>query len=85
MFTKVPMTLGVSDFRASLADNLAKAKKSPIVIADKKGGDSFVVLSANAYNKLVEVWEDEEDARELASLVEKNKGKKFIPWAEVRM
>ncbi len=84
VFVKVPKAIGVSDFRAALADNLAKAKKSPLVISDRKGGDSFVVLSAEAYNKLVEAWEDEQDATELAQLVAKNKGKKFIPWEKVR-
>lgn len=83
-FAKVPKTLGVSDFRAALADNLAKAKKSPLVISDRKGGDSFVVLSAAAYNKLVEAWEDEQDAAELAQLVAKNKGKKFYSLESLR-
>jgi hypothetical protein len=41
------------------------------------GSESYVVLSTNAYNKLVEAWEDEQDARELAHLVKENKGKKF--------
>ncbi|MHB8860173.1 MAG: type II toxin-antitoxin system Phd/YefM family antitoxin [Minisyncoccota bacterium] len=83
-FTKVPKTLGISDFRASLADNLAKAKKSPLVITDRKGGESYVVLGANTYNKLLELWEDEQDGLELARLIRANKGKKLIPWEKVR-
>lgn len=64
-FAKVPKTLGISDFRSSLADNLARAKKSPLIIADQRGGESYVVLSADAYNKLVEAYEDEQDSLEL--------------------
>ncbi len=84
VFTKVPKTLGISDFRASLAGNLAKAKKSPLVITDRKGGESYVVLGANTYNKLLELWEDEQDGLELARLIRANKGKKLIPWEKVR-
>lgn len=83
-FVKVPKTLGVSDFRASLAEHLARAKKSPLIIADQRGGESYVVLSSDAYNKLVEVYEDEQDSRELAQLIKANKGKKFISWEKVR-
>jgi len=79
-FAKVPKTLGVSGFRAALADNLARAKKNPIVIADRRGGESYVVLSTEAYNRLVEAWEDERDSRELMHLVKENKGKKLIAW-----
>lgn len=83
MFQKVPKILGVSDFRASLSDNLERAKKSPLIIADQRGGDRYVVLSADAYNKLVEAYEDEQDATELASLIEENKGKKFYSLASL--
>ena len=83
-FAKVPKTLGVSDFRADLAAHLAEAKKHPIVIADRRGDESFVVLSTEAYNKLVETWEDEQDGLELERLIKANKGKKFIPWEKVR-
>lgn len=84
-FTKVPKTLGISDFRAALADNFARAKKEPIIISDRKGGDSFVLISSDVYNKLFEAWEDEQDGIELARLIEENKGKKFIPWEKVRI
>lgn len=83
-FTKVPKTLGVSGFRADLARNLARAKKSPLIISDRKGGESYVVLGADAYNELMELWEDEQDGLELARLIKANKGKKLIPWGKVR-
>jgi PHD/YefM family antitoxin component YafN of YafNO toxin-antitoxin module len=83
-FTKVPKTLGVSSFRADLARNLARAKKSPLIISDRKGGESYVVLGADAYNELMELWEDEQDGLELARLIRANKGKKLIPWEKVR-
>ncbi|MCX6787989.1 MAG: hypothetical protein NT108_02375 [Candidatus Kaiserbacteria bacterium] len=83
-FTKVPKTLGISDFRAGLAGHLAKAKTSPLIISDRKGGESYVVLGADAYNQLFELWEDEQDGLELARLIRANKGKKLIPWEKVR-
>jgi len=83
-FAKVPKMLSVSAFRAALAKNLAKAKKRPVMIADNRGGGNYVILSAEVYNKLLEAWEDEQDSRELVRLVEENKGKKFIPWEQVR-
>lgn len=55
IFAKVPETIGVSDFRANLASYLAEAKKHPIFIADRKGGDTFIVMSIDAYNELVGV------------------------------
>ncbi len=83
-FAKVPKTLGVSDFRAALASNLAKAKKSPLIISDRKGGESYVVLGANAYNELMELWEDEQTGRTLARLIKENKGKKFYSLESLR-
>lgn len=83
-FTKVPKMVGVSSFRADLARNLARAKKSPLIISDRKGGESYVVLGASTYNKLLELWEDEQDGLELARLIKANKGKKLIPWEKVR-
>ena len=83
-FTKVPKTLGVSGFRANLARNLAKAKKSPLIISDRKGGESYVVLGADAYNELMELWEDEQAGRTLARLIKENKGKKFYSLESLR-
>lgn len=83
-FAKVPKTIGISGFRAALASNLAKTKTGPLVISDRKGGESYVVLSSHAYNELMEIWEDEQAGRTLARLIKANKGKKFIPWEKVR-
>ncbi len=82
-FTKIPKALGVSNFRAELARNLAKTKNGPVIIADHRGGESYVVLSAEDYNKLVEAWEDEIDSRELERLIGR-KGKKFIPLSTIK-
>ncbi len=84
IFSKIPKTLGVSGFRANLARNLAKTKKGPLIISDRKGGASFVVLSTNSYNELVELWEDEQASRTLARLVKASRGEKFISWEKVR-
>ena len=83
-FTKVPKTIGVSGFRATLASNLAKAKKRPIIISDRKGGENYVVLGADAYNELMELWEDEQAGRPLARLIKENKDKKFYPLESLR-
>jgi PHD/YefM family antitoxin component YafN of YafNO toxin-antitoxin module len=77
-FQKVHKSVDVSDFRAAMASHLAKAKYAPLVVSARRGGDSFVVLSVDAYNKLVETWEDEQDAKELARLVKLQKGKKWV-------
>lgn len=83
-FAKVPKTIGVSGFRAALASNLAKAKKHPLIISDRKGGESYVVLGADAYNELMELWEDLQDGPELARLIKENKGKKFYSLESLR-
>ena len=83
-FAKVPKTLGVSDFRASLAKNLARAKKNPLIITDRRGGESYVVLGADAYNELMELWEDEQAGRTLARLIKENKGKRFYSLESLR-
>ena len=84
ILTKVPKTLGVSEFRAGLADHLAAAKRAPVIVSDRRGGGTFVLLDEDVYNKLLDAWEDIEDGKELARLIKANKGKKFIPWEKVR-
>ncbi|OGG79809.1 hypothetical protein A3A39_00890 [Candidatus Kaiserbacteria bacterium RIFCSPLOWO2_01_FULL_54_13] len=79
-FQKVEKTVGLSDFRASLATHLAKAREKPLIVSARRSEDSFIVLSVDAYNALVEVRENEIDSRELVRLVKANKGKKRIPW-----
>lgn len=80
LFTKVPKTLGVSGFRANLARNLARAKKSPLIISDRKGGESYVVLDSDSYNELLELWEDAQASRTLARLIKRDGKKKFFPF-----
>lgn len=85
-FQKVHKSVDVSDFRAAMASHLAKAKHAPLVVSARRGGDSFVVLSVDAYNKLVETWEDEQDAKELERLVRtssKDK-KKWVEWKTIK-
>lgn len=52
-FTKVPKTISISELRAALAASLKGAKKAPIVILDRRGGESYVLLSMEMYNELV--------------------------------
>ena len=76
-FQKVQKSIDISDFRAAMASHLKKAKQRPLVVSARRGGESFVVLSVDAYNKLVEAWEDEKDIQELLRLRELQKGKKW--------
>lgn len=54
-FAKVPKTISISELRANLATNLARTKKTPLVIIDRRGGESYVLLSMEMYNELVEI------------------------------
>ncbi|MDR3548484.1 MAG: hypothetical protein P4M11_09515 [Candidatus Pacebacteria bacterium] len=83
-FTKVPKTIGASDFRAALKSHLAKAKKAPLVIAEQRSGNAFVLLSAELYNELVEACEDALDGAELARLIKRDKGGKWIPFKSIK-
>jgi len=78
MFQTIQKAIGVSRFRASIPLYLKKAQMRPLVITARRGAQPFVVLSADAYNKLVEMRENAIDARELAYLVRRDK--KMIPW-----
>ncbi|MEK7607327.1 MAG: type II toxin-antitoxin system Phd/YefM family antitoxin [Patescibacteria group bacterium] len=82
-FTKIQKTVGVSDFRASIPAYLKQAKENPVIISANRGEDPFVLLSADAYNKLVEARELEIDSRELAKLIKEDNGKE-IPWEKIR-
>jgi prevent-host-death family protein len=55
VFAKIPKTISISEFRATLAASLKRAKKAPFVILDRRGGESYVLLSIEMYNELVEV------------------------------
>jgi PHD/YefM family antitoxin component YafN of YafNO toxin-antitoxin module len=79
-FTKIPKTIGVSEFRADLAANLAKAKKHPIVISERRGDDAYVILSSKSYNALVDAREDAEDAAELTRLIKEHGNGPWIDW-----
>ena len=80
MFQKIEKTVGVSDFRTDLPAYLKRAKEKPLVITTARGGEPYVLLSAAAYNKLVEEREDDIDASELTRLVKENKHKSKIAW-----
>lgn len=54
-FTKVPKTISISEFRATLAASLKRVKKAPLVILDRRGDESYVLLSMEMYNELVEI------------------------------
>ena len=80
MFQKIEKTIGVSNFRADMPAHLRRAKQEPLVITTRRGDEPYVVMSADTYNKLVEMREDALDARLLATLVREDKNKKKIAW-----
>ena len=84
VFTKMPNMLGISDFRAALAANLAKTKKGPLFISDRKGGEGYVVLNTDSYNELFSLWEDHKDGLELERLIKASTGKKRVSWEKIR-
>lgn len=83
-FQKIQKMVGVSDFRSSMATYLEKAKSNPVIITANRGDDPFVLLSGEAYNKLVEARELEIDSERFAKLVKQNKGKKRLSWESVK-
>jgi PHD/YefM family antitoxin component YafN of YafNO toxin-antitoxin module len=83
MLTKIHETIRSSDLRKNLARYLKKAGGAPVVISTDRGGDSRVMISSAAYNKLVETYEDYLDSRELARLVKDGSGKR-VSLGEMR-
>lgn len=79
-FQRIEKPIGISDFRSAMARSFARAKTQPLVVSARRGEDSFVVLSVDAYNKLIEERENTIDSRELSRLVKEQKGKKRILW-----
>jgi len=84
MFTKVHKTMPSSYFRANLAKALKDAKKKPLVITTERGLDQYVIFSVDAYNKMIEAYEDEMDAAILAKLIAEDPSPEGIPWEEVK-
>lgn len=80
MFQKIEQTIGVSEFRSALPAYLKRASERPLVITARRGGEPYVVISAEMYNKLVEAREDAIDARKIHRLVKESAGKKKILW-----
>lgn len=73
MLTKIHSLIRVSDFRKNLSKYLKDSKTKPLVVSTDRGGDTRVLMSSTLYNKLVEIYEEHIDARELESLVKENK------------
>ncbi len=86
MFNKVQKTIPSSYFRANLAKTLLRAKKEPLVITTERGLDQYIILGVDAYNKMIEAYEDKMDSKLLTRLMAEHKksGEKFIPWEDVK-
>ena len=68
-FTKVQKQISISDFRRNMATYFKRAAKKPVFLSGGHSGEPRVVLGMDLYNKFLEAYEDEQDARELAQLV----------------
>lgn len=79
-FQKIEKIVSVSDFRAAISSYLRKAKIKPLIVSADRGGEPFVVLSADAYNTLVEAREDDMDSKELQKLVRRHGKGKSVEW-----
>jgi hypothetical protein len=74
MLTKIPNIIQSSELRKRLAYYLRESDKKPVIISTERGGGSRVLLDSKLYNKLVEVYEDKQDAQELETLVAHDDG-----------
>jgi PHD/YefM family antitoxin component YafN of YafNO toxin-antitoxin module len=83
MFTKIQNFISASDFRKNLSKYFKEAKESPLIISTGRGGEVSVVLGSELYNKLVEVYEDVMDSKELTQLVHEDKGG-HVSWKDVK-
>lgn len=83
MLTKVPKIIQVSELRKNLAGYLRQAKQEPVIISADHGGDNRVILNAQTYNKLIEMYEDRIDSEELTRLVTEGKGKS-VSWKNLK-
>jgi hypothetical protein len=77
MLYKLPKTIQVSELRKNLAGHLRHAEKEPVIVSTDRGANTRVILSSGLYNKLIEVYEDYIDARELTALVKNDTGKRI--------
>lgn len=75
---KVQKHIGVAEFRRDLSGYLRRAKKVPVII-DTPHDDTRVLVDAAFYDRLVEAYEDEQDAKLLTRLVKEQKGEKGVP------
>jgi PHD/YefM family antitoxin component YafN of YafNO toxin-antitoxin module len=56
-FPKIPKIIGVSEFRSSIIEYLRMSHDEPVIINNRRSGDSFVAMPLEEYNKLVESLE----------------------------
>ena len=73
-YTKMQKQISITDFRRNMASYFKRAGKKPIFLSGGRSGEPRVVLGMDLYNKFLEAYEDEQDARELERLVREDKG-----------
>lgn len=78
---KIPKTVGITDFRKNLSNYFKKAVGGePVVISNSDR--QVVMLDADAYNILVEMYEDYVDSEELTKAVKE--AKDFVSFDAVK-
>jgi prevent-host-death family protein len=83
MYAKIPKNVGITQFRLRLADYFKKVVQGePVVVSNDN--IQAVLIDLDSYNSLVEAYEDKKDSEVLINEILKNKGKKMIPWSEVK-
>jgi len=83
MYAKIPQNVGITEFRKKIADYFKRViGGEPVVVSNDNV--QVVMIDLKSYNDLVEAYEDKKDSEVLISEIIKNKGKKKIPWNEVK-
>jgi len=83
MYVKIPENVGITEFRRRIADYFKRViGGEPVVVSNDNV--QVVMIDLKSYNDLVEAYEDKKDSEVLISEILKNKGKKKIPWHEIK-
>lgn len=83
MLTQVQKLVKVSELRRNLSKYLSQSATDPVVVSAGHASGSRVLLDSELYNRLLESFENNEDADVLESLVAADSGER-IAWDDVK-
>jgi len=83
MLNKVQNLIKSSELRKNLAEYLKRSATEPIVVTAGHSAGNRVLLDSELYNKLVETYEDYQDAELLEELVAADDGER-ISWEDLK-